>query len=133
MIREITEAEADNIDDRLMEVLGDCERHHIRLGIEQENKLIAVIFGRTHARDVLSVYGPYVEKEYRGNGYGKALVEKLEKQAEDLGFAVLRIKTKSGFGEGFYQSIGCEQIGFYEDSDLNIREAYFAKMIGAAL
>jgi len=131
MIRDLTEIEVDEIDERLYEVLDDYESQHLRLGIEYGSKIIAAIFGRTHAKDVLSIYGPYVEKEHRGNGYGKALVEELEKKAENLGFAVLRAKTKNGHGEDFYRSAGYEQAGFYEDSALNIREAYFVKMIGA--
>jgi putative acetyltransferase len=67
----------------------------------------------------------FVEVDYRGRGYSKAIVSELEQQARALGYKVMRLETGVRQPEAIslYESMGYHRIpnyGEYRDSGLSV-------------
>jgi len=130
MIREITKEESIEIDDRFYhEISEKFDDQDIAFGIEEGGKLIAGIFGGMVAPHIFYIPTLFVDKEHRGKGYGKQLVQALEEKAKRLGISVIQLSTENGQAEDFYPKLGYEKIGFYQHPTKHIREAFFIKRI----
>lgn len=78
---------------------------------------------------ILYVSTVYVHEGYRRKGYGKALIEEMEKRAKALGANTIRLDTFSWQGKEFYQSMNYEQAGYYRNDEDNYEEYFFVKRI----
>lgn len=130
MIREISKEESLEIDDRFYhETTEKFEDKDIALGIEEDGKLVAGIFGGMIAPHIFYIPTLFVDEQHRGKGYGKKLIQALEEKARSLGIAVIQLSTENGHAEHFYPKLGYEQVGFYEHPIRNIREVFYTKKL----
>lgn len=70
----------------------------------------------------------YVE-DYRRKGYGKRLINEMEKRAKELGVNTIRLDTFSWQGKEFYEALDYEVVGSYENSEDGYAEYFFLKRI----
>ena len=102
---------------------------HIYIGIEEDNKLIAGLIADVTAFKILYVSTVFVEEAYRKKGYGKKLIQEMERRAKELGVTVIRIDTFGFQGSGFYESVGYEVVGSYEVKEEGYSEYFYIKRI----
>ena len=58
---------------------------NIRIGIEEDGQIIAGLDACVTAFKILYVSTVFVDERYRRKGYGKQLVEEMEKRAKEMG------------------------------------------------
>lgn len=90
----------------------------VNLGIrDKSGELIAGLLGST-VWEWLQVNALWVNPNYRGRGYGSALLERAEDQARTLGCKKSRLDTFDFEARGFYERLGydvyAELTGFPE-------------------
>ena len=78
---------------------------------------------------ILYVSTVYVDEKYRRKGYGKALIEEMEKRAKALGANTIRLDTFSWQGKEFYHAMNYEQVGYYKNDVDHYEEYFFMKRI----
>ena len=101
----------------------------ISIGISHEGTLVAGLDACMTAFKILYVSTVYVDEKYRRKGYGKALIEEMEKRAKELGANTIRLDTFSWQGKEFYQAMNYEQAGYYKNDVDNYEEYFFVKRI----
>lgn len=69
----------------------------------------------------------WVHEDYRGEGYGRRLVEAAEQEAESRGARHVTLTTYSYQAPGFYARLGYEQFAVLDDIPLGHRTHYFLK------
>ncbi|MBE5960681.1 MAG: GNAT family N-acetyltransferase [Lachnospiraceae bacterium] len=121
----------------LEEMLDTYDKQHITyqlngqvsIGIKKDGKLIAGLDGCMTAFKIFYVSTVFVEEAYRGLGYGTALMKEVEKRAVKLGANMIRLDTFDWQGKGFYERVGYEQVGFYENKEDGFSEYFFLKRL----
>lgn len=78
---------------------------------------------------ILYVSTVFVDEKYRRKGYGKALIEEMEKRAKTLGANTVRLDTFSWQGKDFYLAMNYQQVGFYRNDEDDYEEYFFLKRI----
>ena len=130
---ELNESQVDDIENRLSEydqrhmnctVSGD-----IKVGIVNENKLIAGADACITAFKILYVSTVFVDEKYRRKKIGTVLMKEIEKRASLLGANMIRLDTFDWQGRDFYRSLGYEQVGFYENKEDRFSEYFFLKRL----
>ncbi len=101
----------------------------IQIGLQINNSLIAGIIACVTAFKVLYVSTVYVDESYRRKGYGKILMEEMEKKAKLLGVNTIRLDTFSWQGKEFYEALGYKIVGSYKNETDNFSEYFFLKQI----
>lgn len=101
----------------------------VSIGISHAGAIVAGLDACMTAFKILYVSTVYVEEKYRRKGYGKALLEEMEKRAKSLGANTIRLDTFSWQGKEFYQSMNYEQVGYYKNDADNYEEYFFMKRI----
>lgn len=101
----------------------------IQIGIEEDGKIIAGLDACITAFKILYVSTVFVDEDYRRKGYGKLLVEEMEKRAKDMGVNTIRLDTFSWQGKEFYEELGYEVVGSYENKIDGYAEYFFVKRI----
>ena len=101
----------------------------IQIGIEKDGKLIAGLDACITAFRILYVSTVFVDEAYRRKGYGKLLVEEMEKRAKEMGVNTIRLDTFSWQGKEFYEELGYEVVGSYENKTDGYAEFFFVKRI----
>lgn len=96
----------------------------IQIGIEMDGKVIAGLDACMTAFRILYVSTVFVEEAYRRKGYGKIIIEEMEKKAEALGANIIRLDTFGWQGKAFYESLGYTQVGYYSN-EIDMYEEYF--------
>ncbi len=101
----------------------------ISIGISHAGTVVAGLDACMTAFKILYVSTVYVDEKYRRKGYGKALIEEMEKRAKELGANTIRLDTFSWQGREFYQALNYEQVGYYKNDTDNYEEYFFMKRI----
>jgi len=101
----------------------------IQIGIEEDGKVIAGLDACITAFKILYVSAVFVDEAYRRRGYGKFLIEEMEKRAKKMGVNVIRLDTFSWQGKEFYESLNYEVVGSYENTIDGYAEYFFLKRI----
>ena len=130
---ELTDEQVDEIDERL----SACDEEHIRykidgavrIGVEENGKLIAGLDAVVTAFKILYVSTVFVDEPYRRRGVGACLMREMEKRAAALGVNTIRLDTFSWQGKEFYEAMGYRAVGHYENEDDGYSEYFFLKRI----
>lgn len=101
----------------------------IQIGIEEDGKLVAGLDACITAFKILYVSTVFVDEAYRRRGYGKMLIEEMEKRANEMGVNIIRLDTFSWQGKEFYESLNYEVVGSYENPIDGYAEYFFLKRI----
>ena len=101
----------------------------IQIGIEEDGRLVAGLDACVTAFKILYVSTVFVDEEYRRKGYGKSLIEEMEKRASEMGVNTIRLDTFSWQGKEFYESLNYEVVGNYENNIDGYMEYFFMKRI----
>ena len=77
-----------------------------RMGTEFAGKIFVVLEDEGYLKicNELWIQGLYVPEAFRGNGIGKALVERAKEHTKALGYAELYLDTTNA--KGFYEKLG---------------------------
>ena len=132
-IVDLTEEQADVIENKLEAYDEDHISYKldglIRIGIEEDGKIIAGLDACMTAFRILYVSTVFVDEEYRRTGYGKLLISEMEKRARSLGANTIRLDTFDWQGKEFYEAVGYEMVGKYDNHDDGYSEYFFLKRI----
>lgn len=101
----------------------------ISIGIMDGETLAAGLDACMTAFRILYVSTVYVDERYRRKGYGRLLMEEMEKRAKRLGANTIRLDTFSWQGKEFYLAMGYEQVGYYQNREDGYEEYFFMKRI----
>lgn len=132
---DLTEEQAEEIESRL----GKFDEKYItyrmdgsiRIGIEEDGKLIAGLDACVTAFRILYVSTVFVDEAYRRKGYGARLIREMEKRAAAMGVNTVRLDTFNWQGKDFYEAMGYTAAGHYENADDGYSEYFFVKRIMA--
>ena len=132
-IIDLNEEQLEFIEDRLSEF---DEQHitykldgSIQIGIEEDGKIVAGLDACMTAFKILYVSTVFVEEAYRRKGYGTRLIQEMEKRAKELGANTIRLDTFSWQGKEFYEALGYQVVGYYENTTDGYEEYFFLKRI----
>ncbi len=133
-IIELTEEQVEDIEERLSTYdeqyitykMDGC----IQIGIEEDGKLIAGLDACITAFKILYVSTVFVDEEYRRKGIGARLIREMEKRAAALGVNTIRLDTFNWQGKEFYEAMGYECAGHYDNPEDGYSEYFFLKRIG---
>jgi len=101
----------------------------IQIGIEENGRIIAGLDACVTAFKILYVSTVFVDESYRRKGYGKALIQEMEKRARDMGVNTIRLDTFNWQGKDFYEALGYEVVGHYENTTDGYSEYFFVKRL----
>ncbi len=132
-IIELNDVQVDDIENRLYEY----DRKHItyknsgsiRIGIMDDNELIAGADACITAFKILYVSTVFVDEGYRNKKIGTLLMKEIEKRAELMGANMIRLDTFDWQGRDFYLSLGYEEVGSYENKVDGFSEHFFLKRL----
>ena len=132
-IVDLTDEQVDEIDERL----SAFDEEHItykmdgavRIGVEEDGKLIAGLDAVVTAFRILYVSTVFVDEPYRRQGVGALLVREMEKRAAAMGVNAIRLDTFSWQGKEFYEAMGYQAVGHYDNEDDGYSEYFFLKRI----
>jgi len=128
---EMTAEQHDDIDNRLMEYLGEPTANwpqgKVHLGIMLEGKLVAGVIGDMSEFWIMHIATLWVDEEYRRRGLAQRLMREVEKRAREQGAKVIRLDAFDAPSAAFYHSIGYEELGQYTVNDGSYTEHLFVK------
>ncbi|MDE7161175.1 MAG: GNAT family N-acetyltransferase [Anaeroplasmataceae bacterium] len=101
----------------------------ISIGILHNGAIVAGLDACMTAFKILYVSTVYVDENYRRKGYGKMLIEEMERRAKLLGANTIRLDTFNWQGKEFYLAMGYEQVGCYKNDIDHYEEYFFLKRI----
>ena len=101
----------------------------IQIGIEDDGKLIAGLDACVTAFKILYVSTVFVDEKYRRKGVGERLIREMEKRALEMGVNTIRLDTFNWQGKDFYEALGYECVGQYENAEDGFAEYFFLKRI----
>jgi ribosomal protein S18 acetylase RimI-like enzyme len=101
----------------------------IQIGIEEDGKLVAGLDACMTAFKILYVSTVFVDAAYRRKGYGTRLIQEMERRAKELGANTIRLDTFSWQGKEFYEALGYQVVGYYENTTDGYEEYFFLKRI----
>jgi len=123
----------DDIDDRLMEYLGESTANwpsgNIHLGVMVDGKLVAGVIGDMSEFWIMNIATLWVDEEYRRCGIAQRLMRELEKRAREQGAKVIRLDAFDAPSAAFYHSIGYEELGQFTLNDDSYTEHLFIKQL----
>ena len=132
-IIDLNEEQLEFIEDRLSEFDEQYITYKldgsIQIGIEEDGKLVAGLDACMTAFKILYVSTVFVEEAYRRKGYGTRLIQEMERRAKELGANTIRLDTFSWQGKEFYEALGYQVVGFYENATDGYEEYFFLKRI----
>ena len=101
----------------------------IQIGIEEDGKIVAGLDACVTAFKILYVSTVFVEESCRRKGYGRALIEEMEKRARAMGVNTIRLDTFSWQGKEFYETLGYRIAGNYVNQEDGYAEYFLLKRI----
>lgn len=101
----------------------------MRIGLEEDGKLIAGLIAYMSVYKILYVDTVFVEEKYRRQGYGRKLIQEMERQAKEQGVNTVRLDTFNWQGTEFYKALGYEAVGNYVSEEDDYEEIFFVKRI----
>ena len=130
---DLTEEQAEEIEERLSAFdekyitykMDGC----IRIGVEDNGRLIAGLDACITAFKILYVSTVFVDEEYRRKGVGARLIREMEKRAAEMGVNTIRLDTFNWQGREFYEALGYKCVGHYENTEDGYSEYFFMKRI----
>ena len=133
MIIDLTEEQAEEIQARL----SAFDESHItykkdgciRIGMEDNGRLIAGLDACVTAFRILYVSTVFVDEEYRRKGVGAKLIREMEKRAAQMGVNAIRLDTFDWQGKDFYEALGYTAVGHYDHAEDGFSEYFFLKRI----
>ena len=132
-IIDLNEEQLEFIEDRLSEF---DEQHitykldgSIQIGIEEDGKIVAGLDACMTVFKILYVSTVFVDAAYRRKGYGTQLIQEMERRAKELGANTIRLDTFSWQGKEFYEALGYQVVGYYENTTDGYEEYFFLKRI----
>lgn len=136
METEIIDLSDDQVE-KLESSLEEYDREYIKykisgsisIGIMDGKTLAAGLDACMTAFRILYVSTVYVGEPYRRKGYGRRLIEEMERRAKSLGANTVRLDTFSWQGKDFYLAMGYEQVGYYQNREDGYEEYFFMKRI----
>ena len=132
-IIELTGEQVSLLEDQLEEYdnahMGQRMDGTISLGIMKDGQLIAGLDACMTAYKILYVSTVFVDADHRRHGYGKALMIALEQRARALGANMIRLDTFDWQGKAFYEALGYEIVGSYENAEDGFSEYFFLKRL----
>ncbi len=101
----------------------------IQIGIEDNSRLIAGLDACITAFKILYVSTVFVDQEYRRKGIGARLIREMEKRAAAMGVNTVRLDTFNWQGKEFYEALGYQCVGHYDNDEDGYSEYFFLKRI----
>ena len=101
----------------------------IQIGIVEDDKVIAGLDACMTAFKILYVSTVFVDEAYRRKGYGEKLFSEMEERAKTLGANTIRLDTFNWQGKEFYEALGYQLVGSYDNIDDGYSEYFFLKRI----
>lgn len=102
----------------------------IQIGIEDDGKLVAGLDACITNFKILYVSTVFVDEEYRRKGLGARLMREMEKRAAAMGVNMIRLDTYDWQGKEFYEALGYECVGHYENKEDGFSEYFYLKRLG---
>ena len=102
----------------------------IRIGVEDDGRLIAGLDACITAFRILYVSTVFVDEAYRRKGIGARMIREMEKRALAMGVNTVRLDTFNWQGKAFYEALGYQCAGHYENAEDGYSEYFFVKQIG---
>ena len=102
----------------------------IQIGVEDDGRLIAGLDACITAFKILYVSTVFVDQEYRRKGVGARLIREMEKRAIAMGVNTVRLDTFNWQGKEFYEALGYQCVGHYDNDEDGYSEYFFLKRIG---
>ena len=132
-IIDLNEEQVEDIETRLS---SSDEKHFpykmdgcIRIGVEDDGKLIAGLDACITSFKILYVSTVFVDEEYRRKGIGARMIREMEKRAAAMGINTIRLDTFDWQGREFYEALGYRCAGSYENAEDGYSEFFFLKRI----
>ena len=101
----------------------------IQIGVEEDGKLIAGLDACITAFKILYVSTVFVDEAYRRKGVGSRMMREMEKRAISMGVNTIRLDTFNWQGKEFYEALGYQCVGQYENAEDGYSEYFFLKRI----
>ena len=131
---ELTPDQLDEVEEKMEAFdeafLGQRPEGHIRIGIEEDGVLVAGLDACMTAFRILYVSTVFVEGAFRRKGYGTRLIREMEERAKAMGATLIRLDTFGWQGKEFYEALGYEIVGCYEQAAEGYAEYFFLKRLG---
>lgn len=124
-VEDITER-LDDFDESYITYKMDGE---IQIGIEDNGKLVAGLDACVTNFKILYVSTVFVDEEYRRKGLGARLMREMEKRAAAMGVNMIRLDTYDWQGKEFYETLGYECVGCYENKEDGFSEYFYLKRL----
>ena len=102
----------------------------IHIGIEDDGKLVAGLNAYITNFKILYVSTVFVDEEYRRKGLGARLMHEMEKRAASMGVNMIRLDTYDWQGKEFYETLGYECVGHYDNKEDGFSEYFYLKKLG---
>ena len=102
----------------------------IQIGIEDDGKLVAGLDACITNFKILYVSTVFVDEGYRRKGLGARLMREMEKRAAAMGVNMIRLDTYDWQGKEFYEALGYECVGHYENKEDGFSEYFYLKRLG---
>ena len=102
----------------------------IQIGIEDDGKLVAGLDACITNFKILYVSTVFVDEEYRRKGLGARLMREMEKRAAAMGVNNIRLDTYDWQGKEFYETLGYECVGHYDNKEDGFSEYFYLKRLG---
>ena len=102
----------------------------IQIGIEDDGKLVAGLDACITNFKILYVSTVFVDEEYRRKGLGARLMREMEKRAAAMGVNMIRLDTYDWQGKEFYETLGYECVGHYDNKEDGFSEYFYLKRLG---
>ena len=132
-IIDLNEEQLEFIEDRLSEFDEQYITYKldgsIQIGIEEDGKIVAGLDACMTVFKILYVSTVFVDAAYRRKGYGTQLIQEMERRAKELGANTIRLDTFSWQGKEFYEALGYQVVGYYENTADGYEEYFFLKRI----
>ena len=97
--------------------------------LEEDGKLIAGLIAYMSVYKILYVDTVFVNESHRRQGYGRKLMEEMERLAKEQGVNTIRLDTFNWQGTEFYIAMGYEAVGSYVYDEDGFEETFFVKRI----
>ena len=78
---------------------------------------------------ILYVSTVFVDEEYRRKGIGTRMIREMEERASAMGVNTIRLDTFDWQGKEFYEALGYQCVGHYNNAVDGYSEYFFLKRI----
>lgn len=130
-LRELNEDEVEEVESRLeaydQQFLPKPLDGTIQIGAFDGTTLVGGLDASMTSFKILYISTVHVAESHRRKGIGRLLMLEAEKRAKALGADMIRLDTFNWQGREFYQSIGYQEVGFYQAKEFS--EHFFLKRL----